>query len=748
MNSIKIISRFKPGRARFFLHGTLILMLGCSVPVTDPVDYVNPYIGNISHLLVPTFPMVHLPNSMLRICPERGDYTGDLLHGLPLIVTSHRGSTAFNLSPYQGEESGIHPVIDFTYDNEVVKPYYYSVSLDEMKAEIRFAPSHQSAIYEIVFEAAKPSYLLLNSADGQMKADGNIVKGFQRISNNTKVFIYLETEQVPLISSNEGSFVKLYFGDEARKIILRYGISFISEEQAKRNLSREINHYNLEAVAESGRKIWNEALGKIEIDDENETNKTIFYTSLYRVYERPVNISEDGRYFSAFDGNIHEDNGHAFFTDDWIWDTYRATHPLRILIDPGIETNIIRSFIRMAEQMPNLWMPTFPEITGDSRRMNSNHGVITVTDAYKKGLRDFDLETAYLACKKAIEEKTLVPWSGQPAGWLNEFYKVHGYIPALKEGEEETIPEVNGWEKRQPIAVTLGTAYDQWCLSELAGELGKHEEQRYYLKESYNYRNVFNKDTQFFHPKDKDGLFIVPFNYEFPGGMGAREYYGENNGWIYRWDVQHNIADLIQLMNGEDNFCKNLDDMFQKPLGMSKFEFFAKMPDHTGNVGQFSMANEPGLHIPYLYNYAGQAWKTQKRIRTLIKQWFRNDLMGIPGDEDGGGMTAFVVFSAMGFYPVTPGLPAYNIGSPMFRHIKINLDDGEVFEIIANNCSEENKYIQSATLNGKAIHQPWFWHDEIKNGGKLVLEMGNTANYSWGNEPLPSALSAEKFISE
>ena len=735
-----------------FLLGALALLVSCSTPdVTEktPVDYVNPYMGNISHLLIPTFPTVHLPNSMLRVYPERPDYTSDQIKGLPLIVTSHRGSSAFNLSPYQGREETLRPVVNYTYDNEVIKPYYYRVYLDEQNTDIKYAPSHQSAQYEISYEKDAPVYLILNSKNGAMQVNDNTVSGYQQLENNTRVYLYLETENKPektgvlqdnklnteldTISGNNAC-VALYFGDKAQVQKIRYGISFISEEQAKSNMEREQKSYDVNALAEVGKKVWNEALGKIEVQSPDEDEKTIFYTSLYRCYERPVNISEDGRYFSAFDGKIHEDGGNAFYTDDWIWDTYRATHPLRVLIDTLTETNVIRSYILMAEQMGDMWMPTFPEITGDSRRMNSNHAVATVADAYAKGLRGFDLEKAYLVCKKGIEEKTLAPWSGKPAGWLDDFYKKNGYIPALAPGEKETVPEVHHFEKRQPIAVTLGTSYDQWCLSQIAEDLGKKDDAEHYLKCSYNYRNVYNPETQFFHPKDKNGKFIEPFDYRFSGGQGAREYYGENNAWVYRWDVPHNVGDLIAIMGGVDRFIENLNQTFREPLGRGKYSFYAQLPDHTGNVGQFSMANEPSLHIPYLYNYAGQPWMTQKRIRTLLKEWFRNDLMGVPGDEDGGGMSAFVAFSSMGFYPVTPGSPTYNIGSPMFPYVKMTLSNGKIFEIIAENCSDENKYIQSATLNGKELNQPWFNHSDIANGGKLVLKMGDKANKAWGSD--------------
>ena len=711
-----------------------------------PVDYVNPYMGNISHLLVPTYPTIHLPNSMLRVYPERADYTGDKLNGLPLIVTSHRGSSAFNLSPFQGTQECISHVIRYNYDNEELTPYSYRVELDD-NIIASYALSHQSAIYQIEYtEPDFPNYLVFNSCNGALKVEENAVSGYQLLENNTRVYLYLETKQMPeqvgiwaqncIIEGKKeaegnNACVILSYGTGAQTLHLRYGVSFISEEQAKENLRRELKDYDVTALATKGRDIWNKELEKITVNGTSDDDKTVFYTSLYRCFERPVCISEGGRYYSAFDGKVHEDDGTPFYTDDWIWDTYRATHPLRVLIDDKIEVDVINSYIRMAEQMGDMWMPTFPEITGDSRRMNSNHAVATVIDGYIKGLRGFDLEKAYLACKKGIEEKTLIPWSGAPAGWLDDFYKKNGYIPALYPGEKETVANVNEYEKRQPIAVTLGTAYDQWCLSLIAAELGLEDEAAHYAKCGYNYRNVYNAETAFFHPKDKDGKFIEPFDYRYSGGMGARDYYGENNGWVYRWDVPHNVADLIGLMGGPDQFIRNLDQTFDEPLGKSKFEFYAQIPDHTGNVGQFSMANEPSLHIPYLYNYAGQPWKTQKRIRTLLHQWFRNDLMGLPGDEDGGGMSAFVVFSALGFYPVTPGMPAYNIGSPLFPYAKMTLSNGKVFEVEAQHCSARNKYIQSATLNGKEWNKPWFSHSDIENGGKLVLVMGDRANKQW-----------------
>jgi predicted alpha-1,2-mannosidase len=683
---------------------------------------------------------------MLRVYPERRDFTGDVLEGLPIVVTSHRGSSAFNLSPFYGSRKDVKPVVAYSYDNEKLTPYSYSVYLDDEGISVEYGLSHQSAIYELLFEKEEAVRVALNSRRGELTWDGTAFSGFQMIENDTKVYLYLLPEQLPESVSllEEGNLVNktsaagrnacliMSYPAGSKKLTLRYGISFIDAAQAQKNMERELSGKDLASLRETGRKVWNEALNKIQVSGGLENDKTVFYTSLYRSFERPVSISEDGRYYSAFDGKVHEDGGRPFYTDDWIWDSYRAHHPLRILIEPEREEDILHSFVLMAEQMEHFWMPTFPEITGDSRRMNSNHGVASILDAHRKGLSNFDLEKAYLAAKGAIMEKTLAPWSGKPAGELDKFYKEHGYIPALREGEEETIPEVHGFERRQPVAVTLGTSYDQWCLAQLAKELGLTEDHAYFTEASFNYRNLYNKETGFFHPKDKNGEFIQPFDYRYSGGMGARGYYGENNGWIYRWDVQHNIPDLIDLMGGKKAFVHNLDQMFATPLGKGKPEFYSQLPDHTGNVGQFSMANEPSLHIPYLYNYAGEPWKTQKRIRTLIHQWFRNDLMGVPGDEDGGGMSSFVVFSQMGFYPVTPGSPEYSIGSPFFNHAKIDLGNGKFFEIEAVNNAPGNKYIQSATLNGKPLNKPFIHHDEIMKGGKIVFEMGDKANRNWG----------------
>ena len=728
------------------LAATLLLAtVGMRAATRECVDYVNPYIGNISHLLVPTFATIQLPNSLMRIYPTRGDYTTERLEGLPVVVTNHRERSAFRISVTQDDE--LRPIISTDWDQERVTPYSYYVEIAGNTIDVSLAVSHQSAIYDFEFQNPdKPATVIVYSDNGAMNAQDARAEGYQQLSANMRIYFSGEFSVKPIEcgvlrdgaiqagqkrADGRQACVAYRFPAGTRKVSLRYGVSLIGETQAARNLTREQKGFDRQAVEEQGRRVWNETLGHIRVKGGTEDEKTVFYTSYYRTFERPVCLSEDGRYFSAFDGKVHNDDGTPFYSDDWIWDTYRAAHPLRALVFPREEEDIIESYLRMAEQMGTKWMPTFPEMTGDTRRMNSNHGVAMVADALYKGLK-VDADRAFDYCRRGIEEKTLAPWCGKPAGWIDQFYKEHGYIPALHEGEQETDPNVHGFEKRQPVAVTLGTSYDEWCLSRIAQWRGDEEAQRKYLRLSYNYRNVWNPDTKFFHPKDKDGQFLPNFDYRFGGGLSARNAYDENNGWTYRWDVQHNLADLANMMGGREQLVANLDQTFAEGMGRGKREFYYQLPDQTGNIGQFTMANEPSLHIPYIYNYGGAPWKTQKRIRQCLRTWFRNDVMGIPGDEDGGGMTSFVVFSSMGFYPVTPGFPIYNIGSPLFTDVEVTLPSGKKFRVVAKGCSDTNKYIQSARLNGREWNKPWFAHDDIKDGGTLVLQMGAKPNKEWG----------------
>lgn len=714
-----------------FQTALFLLLCGCISEIEKtPVDYVNNRIGNISHLLVPTYPTTHLPNSMLRMIPTHNEFITDRMEGLALNSPSHRQGYSLLLLPYRGDIKDFDENLKYRYDHEKSTPYNYSVYLDDFSVGVDFAPAAKSAIYRFRFEDSDRRLLLLKAnGRGEIDIKDGALCGYDNFAG-IKHYFYLEFDARPIqVDSLSRSLVFAEFPASENEVNVRYGISYIGIEQAKRNLYNEIKDFNVEKLASQAREKWNDVLSKIKIEGGTEDQKTTFYTALYRTHERMVNISEEGKYFSAYDGKVHEDNGVDFWVDDWVWDTYLALHPLQVLLNPEAQEQKLASYIRMYEQSG--WVPTFPCVFGDAHYMNGNHAASVFADALNKGLR-FDVEKAFEGMKHTVMTESMIPWYRGPKTALDDFYHKNGWFPALHPGEKEEFTEVSPFEQRQAVAVTTAASYDDWCIAQLAKYLGKEEDYRFFKDRSYNYRNVFNKETNFFHPKDKEGKFIEPFDYIFSGGIGARAYFDENNAWTYNWDVRHHIQDLIDLFGGNAPFIERLDQLFVEDMKMAKWQYYALHPDATGNVGQFVMGNEPSFHIPYLYNYAGQPWKTQKRIRMLMESWFRNDLMGICGDEDGGGMSAFYVFSALGFYPVSPGVPVYTIGSPLFDKSEIRLANGKVFTVIAHEVSQENKYIQSAKLNGAQYTKTWFTHEDVINGGTLELFMGNRPNKKWG----------------
>ncbi len=584
---------------------------------------------------------------------------------------------------------------------------------------------------------------LYNEGEGSWKfTSGKELYASETYHGDIKVYLYgvfstagkvstVKGSQLSAADSVRGKGVRSQISfpaDAPESITFKYAVSYISYAQARKNFESELKTTQFDQLKESAEAAWDKVIGQIRVEGGTEAQKRSFYTAFYRSQERMVDITEDHQYYSGFDKKIHTTD-RPFFVDDWTWDTYLALHPLRTILNPAQEEDMLNSYVNMYQQSG--WMPTFPVLFGDHACMNGFHSSVMFLDGYRKGLKNYDVAKAYEGMRKNADEATMLPWRNGPKTDLDDFYHDKGYFPALKKGEAETNKTVDSWEKRQPVAVTLGGSYDDWAVGQMAKELGRTDDFKRFSARSNNYKNLWDKDSQFFMPKDDKGNW-VKIDPKFDGGMGGREYYDENNGWTYLWQVQHDINGLMGLMGGKKGFENRLDQLFREGLGRSRYEFNAKFPDATGLVGQYSMGNEPSFHIPYLYNYAGAAWKTQKHIRFLLDVWFKDNIFGIPGDEDGGGMSAFVVFSAMGFYPVTPGLPVYTIGSPFFEQTTIDLQNGKQFRIIANKCSVVNKYIQSAKFNGQPLNTPFFTHDQLMAGGKLELEMGPKPNKSWG----------------
>ena len=716
------------------------------------LSYVDPKIGNVGQLLVPTRPTIQLPNQMMRMYPLRNDYIDDQIAGFPMIIVSHRMGEAFSIRPWCKEVNTDSWRKKQTYDHdlEVTRPWYYSTYLIDDEATVEFVPGKKTGIFRFTFPQQAEKKTLLFSNLNHTVNDFNFISsdeitGTETYHDDIKVYLYgkFSAAGVPGIIKNntlttgpvvDGKDPKCYISFPATSpavIECRYAISFISAEQARKNFAAELTGTSFEQLKNNGQAAWAKVTGQIQVQGGTEAQKRSFYTALYRCYERMVDITEDGKYYSGFDKKIHTAT-RPFYVDDWTWDTYLAHHPLRAMLNPAQEEDILNSYVNMYEQSG--WMPTFPVLYGDHACMNGFHSSVMFLDDYRKGLRNFDVAKAYEGMLKNGTQATMLPWKNGPKTDLDDVYLTKGYFPALKEGEPEPNPAVHSFEKRQAVAVTLGGSYDDWAVGQMAKELNKQQDYTTFLQRASNYKNLWNSQSQMFMPKDAQGAWIN-IDPKFDGGKGGREFYDENNGWTYLWQVQEDVQGLVDLMGGKAGFESRLDQLFREPLGRGKSDMWYKFPDATGLVGQYSMGNEPSFHIPYLYNFTNSPWKTQKRIRFLLDVWFKDNIFGIPGDEDGGGMSAFVVFSSLGFYPVTPGLPVYTIGSPVFEKSTINLSNGKKFTVLADNCSVINKYIQSATFNGKELNTPWFTHQQLTAGGELHLKMGPKPNKSWGTEP-------------
>lgn len=708
-----------------------VLLIIFSVDGQDALHHVDPRIGNVGIILEPTRPTAQLPNQLIRSFPGRKDHLDNQIKFFPLTLISHRNGYIFGIMPFTGKpNSESQPVSKWDPEIEILTPHYYLEWLEDYNTTIEFTPSKKAGYFRIKFpESVEKGIFLKIMNKGKWEMVSNKAISGEETFSGMKAWVYAEVSQPFSFTAGMNNQGSLFWESSASNTVeFKYAISFISLEQAKQNLNDEIANLNFDVVKAHAEAAWDKVLNRIEVKGGTEARKRTLYTALYRSYERMIDINENGKYYSNYDQKIHEST-RPFYTDDWIWDTYLALHPLRFILNPEMEADMISSYIDMYQQSG--WLPQFPLLWGDNPCMNGFHSTAMIVDAYRKGIRNFDVEKAYEAMKKNALQATMLPWQNGPKCSLDDFYHQNGFYPALKPGEKETEPLVHGFEKRQSVAITLGHSLDDWALGQIAGELGKKDDAALFAKRGENYRNLYQPEKGFFMPKSADGRWI-DIDPTFDGGMGGRDYYDENNGWTYLWQVQQNIPGLIDLMGGSTAFENRLDQLFQEDLGRSKYALWAKFPDFTGIVGQYSMGNEPSFHIPYLYNFTNAPWKTQKRIRMLLNTWFPDNIFGIPGDEDGGGMSAFIVFSSMGFYPIVPGLPVYTIGSPVFEQSTIHLPNGKDFVISAPGCSENNKYIQEAFLNGKRLNGPWFTHTDLIQGGELKLIMGAYPNKKWG----------------
>ena len=658
----------------------------------EPVDYVNPYIGTdkSSHRTVweshgETFPGVLEPYGMVQITPDSYIYSNTKIHSFSFLNHSSGWSSrgTFHVMAYIPEpdssRSGASPGSSFSHSREKTTPYYYSVMLDDYQIRASFAATARAGYCRFVFPASKLSHILLSDlAELKEVSAGRVAgktHGYYFIARFSKPFGSWKTDSIPLTLRLD------YSTAEGETVDLKIGFSASSYEGAEKNLSREMPGWDFEELCNKGRKIWNEQLGQIYVKGGTEEQREIFYTALYHCMFMPGIVSDQGEKRTRYTGMFP-------------WDTYRSEHPLITLLDPVREGDMIASELSRYDQTG--WLPT--------GNMLGNHNVELILDGYTKGVRGFDIDKA----RQAIRKSLLVP---PYARRDMASYRQYGYVPAnITNNVSQTLEfAYNDWAGARFLEWTTGgrgkkATGDQ----QLSGATGDRllpdsisEDIRELRKGAGNYENLYDPSISFMRAKTDSGVW----------GKGG---YCEGTEWTYTWYVPHDVRGLINLMGGRQKFVERLTECFED--------------------GHYVHDNEPPLHYAYLFDYTGEPWRTQQWARKIVEDSYSADPGGLPGNDDLGALSSWYVFSAMGFYPVTPGLPLYEIGSPLFDEVKIRLSNGKDFIIRAHKVSGANKYIQSASLNGRPYNLPSLKHDRILAGDTLDFEMGASPNKRWASD--------------
>ena len=521
---------------------------------------------------------------------------------------------------------------------------------------------------------------------------------YAKFSKPFKKFgIAINDTLVDEISEAEGKNIKAFVSFNTKKdeqILVKVGISAVSVDGARKNLEAENSGWNFSEIKDKAKDAWNKHLSIIEVEGGTEKQRRIFYTSMYHSALAPNLFMDVDGLFRGVDKKVHHADGFTNYTVYSLWDVFRTHLPLYTILSPSKTNDWIKTAIemfRISGRLPR-W-----EIQGHlSGNMIGNHSLPLILDAYNKGIRDYDVDLAYEGMKKSMENI--------------KYYNNLGFIPA-------DIENTGG-----SVAIVMEYAYNDWCLAEMAKILDKHDDYLLYQQRAQFYKNLYDSETGFMRPKNRDYTWEVPFDPAEPSG-----HYVEGNAFQYSAFVPHDVDGLIGLTGGAEKFETWLDTLFTH-----QSEFDKNVVAAGGLIGQDAHGNEPSHQIAYLYNYAGAAPKTQKYVREILNTLYDDTPEGLSGNEDCGKISAWYIISSMGFYPLLPGEPIYVIGSPIFDKITINLENGKKFIVRAKNVSDKNKYIQSATLNGKAYTKSWFNHQEIVKGGEFVFEMGENPNYKWG----------------
>ena len=703
--------------ARTFFLATAALLFPLQTSAQrDLTRHVNPFIGTAGH--GHTFPGAIVPFGMVQLSPDTRltgwdgcsgyHYSDSFIHGFSHTHLSGTGISDYGDILLMPGGGGSH----FKHSNERASPGYYSVKLDN-DILVELTATARVGMHRYTFPRTAEAHVLLDLAhrDKVIDFDHRIVgkstlvgwRRSQAWAKDQVVYFALEFSQPFTEHRTIGvSNLKISFRFDARSgapLLAKVGISSVDIDGALRNLRTEVNHWDFDKVRSEATAAWNAELSKISVTGGTDAHLTNFYTALYHAMTAPnLFMDVDGRYRGR-DFKTHVASGFTNYTVFSLWDTFRAAHPLYTIIDQKRTRDFIKTFLVQYEQGGRL--PVWELAANETDTMIGYHAVSVIADAAVKGIDGFDLRKAYQAMRHSAE------------------LKHHGLEPYVDKGF------IAMEDERESVSKVLEYAYDDWCIAQVARMVGKFSDYTRYNARAQSYKNVFDRNSGFMRPRSNGG-WLEPFD--------PREVtfgFTEANSWQYTFFVPHDITGLIELMGGREKFAGKLDQMFAAESRTTGRE----QVDITGLIGQYAHGNEPSHHMAYLYNYVGQPWKTQSRVRQIMDEFYKPDPDGLIGNEDCGQMSAWYVLSAAGFYPVTPGSTLYAIGSPLFPEVRFNLENGKGFVVRAVNASERNVYIQSATLNSRPYNKSYIRHGDLMNGGELVFQMGPRPNLLWGSGP-------------
>lgn len=700
----------------------------------DVLQYANPFIGNADN--GHTFPGACAPFGLIQAGPETGNdswrycsgfnFEDDSIMGFAQTHLNGTGCSDLGdilLFPFSGEiADGIYKS-KYDKQTQTAAPGYYKVKLTDSDIDVEITATQRTAYHVYTYNNDAPARLLLDMQSGVvwdqealrthvLQSEINMpdkwtVTGHQEVTNWVqRHYFYVIKFDKPYtvkntLASREGEKAKRLILDfdlkPGESVQVKVAMSTVNIDGAETALLAENPDWDFNAIKNATQNEWRELLSQVEVTGTEE-QKINFYTSLYHLYIQPNNIADvDGKYRGINDSVFTSKTGDYYSTFS-LWDTYRAAHPLYTILVPKKVPGMINSML--AHQQVQGYLPIWTLWGKETHCMIANHAVPVIVEAYMKGLNGFDPERAFDAIKASLTT------SHKKSDW--ETYDKYGYYPF----DITTV---------ESVSRTLESGYDDYCAAQMAKALGKNDDYDFFMKRANYYKALFDPETKLMRGKDSKGNWRTPFNpFLLSHAASSGGDYTEGNAWQYTWHVQHDIEGLINLMGSKDVFASKLDSLF---FLESTAENTGFVSDVSGLIGQYAHGNEPSHHVAYLYNYVDQPWKTQSIIREVFDRFYHPKPDGLCGNDDCGQMSAWYIFSAMGFYPVNPISGEYVLGAPQIERISLRLDDDKIFTVEAKNLSKTNKYVESVTLNDAPVTGLTIKHKDVMNGGKLVFTM-------------------------